>query len=137
MDYSEIILCELNEYGVITGIMRVGQEKSATQFEEMGWVRVDRLPDPEREYVINGKITDRPVMEGFDKSTIKADGVDCVNLTGLVPTAKVWVQDNTEIIMELFPKDGTLTLTSRVPKKLTIVVDNHPYQLLQQDIEAV
>lgn len=118
--------------GRIRQAMDIGPDE-AVLYEETGWsvMAVDTAPALSTDYVLAGIVTPRPVLPGFDKTSILADGTDTATLSGLPDPCIVHVNGATHSIT-----GGTLELDADYPGIYQVEIREFPYRDFIQEITA-
>ena len=115
--------------GVITGILCTPSpwDRVSTEENWIGGNSNDRY-----QYVSNGLIVARPVMPGtLDKTTIFADGQDVATISNLPPCTLTVNGTAYEVT------DGSLQVTSNIPKTFRIEVEAFPCLPASFTVEAI
>ena len=84
---------------------------------------------PDTHYVLDGVITARPVLAGFDKTTIVADGEDEASITLPEPM-------NVEIDEVTHEVTDTLAISSDMPATYRVRIEHFPWQTYETEIVA-
>jgi len=115
---------------------KVLKEQDITEVVES--LSVGLLP-PEKHWVTNGEIHNRPMMElSIDKTTIKAGGNDFASIIGIPKGAKVVVSTSGMHLWTIEKwESGILEVEIPVPCQYRLDVTLWPYQDLYAVLEAV
>lgn len=119
-------------YDPSTGeILRTGfAPEPETQGEHV--LVTDALVADDESYVSGGVVVPRPVLPGFDRYTMIADGVDFVGLYGLPAGAQVEVVD----VGTWAVADGAFEFSATVADTYTVRVTAWPYLPAEHEIVA-
>jgi hypothetical protein len=88
----------------------------------------DGLLNSQTHYIANGEPTERPIMYvGADKDTIRADGVDCITITGIEEGAVINVTGPVDGISTKKDDTDVLTISATVPGTYYLSIELFPY----------
>lgn len=82
--------------------------------------------------VADGEVVDRPVLAGFDRLSIGADGEDAATMAGVPDSAEVLIDG----VPHPVPEGGVLVLTSTMAATYRVMVRAWPYQDYAAEIVA-
>lgn len=94
-------------------------------------VAVSSPPSYSDHYVVDGALTDRPMMPAFDKLELAADDVDVATLIGLPEPCVVKVDGIEHTIL-----GGVLEISSAMPATYSIEIKHWPYKDVRYEIVA-
>lgn len=87
--------------------------------------------DFDTHFVNGGNVVLRPSFPDFDKTTIRADGVDFAVLNGLPNDVKILVDGRPVTVL-----DGRLEFASDMAGVYTVQVEGFPYRPMTVEVEA-
>ena len=94
--------------------------------------------NPELEYVHQGEITPRPTQStAIDKTTIQANGVDLVQITGIPTDATLTAKNKTTGDTVSGPVSGSDSFYSSIAGIIELTITKWPYLDWSATIEAV
>lgn len=124
------------EYEITTGQIYMSSSRPREDFTlptpgpGRAIVETDIHVDPALGYVLDGVLEERPSIPDFDKIKIYANGIDTATLT-LPKPMKVTIDG-----VEYGPTDK-IELSSEMPAKYGVLIDEFPYKTYIVEIEAV
>lgn len=123
------------------------------EHKPVGALALIDIPDNQIEfiknnYILNGVITPRLIQDiTRDKSTIIADGIDVLTISGITPNSFITIEDINTVpsIKEIIPNNNisgivqgtTETFSTTIAGKYKITITNWPYFDYILNIEAI
>jgi hypothetical protein len=79
-------------------------------------------------YIANGEPTERPIMYvSADTDTIRADGVECITITGIEEGASINITGPVDDISTIKDDSDALTISATVPGTYFLTIELFPY----------